>query len=107
VEALSLLGVWSADLIVLDLNMPEMDGWTFRLRQLALEHLARVPVVLLSATADVAQEARLLLPAAAVRKPFDLDQLLEVISMFLAPSTATDAPQTGKTPSDPGGRSTA
>jgi two-component system response regulator MprA len=28
--ALSTLAVWRPDLIILDLMMPEMDGWTFR-----------------------------------------------------------------------------
>jgi CheY-like chemotaxis protein len=36
------------DLILLDLDMPVMDGWRFRRRQLADERLAAIPVVVVS-----------------------------------------------------------
>ena len=48
--ALNLLRAgFPAKAIVLDLLMPIMDGWEFRREQLRDPHLARVPVIVLSA----------------------------------------------------------
>src|SRR5207245_3762532 len=41
------------DLIVLDLWMPQMDGWTLRREQLARPELAAVPVIVSSASRDL------------------------------------------------------
>ena len=38
----------AADVIVLDLHMPLMDGWTFRREQRGDPALARIPVIILS-----------------------------------------------------------
>ena len=40
------------DVILLDLRMPVMDGWTFRQEQLRTERFAKIPVVVL-AGADI------------------------------------------------------
>ena len=65
-------------LILLDLMMPEMDGWT--LRQVLLQHpsLEGVPVVVLSGVADVADEARSL-GTTWLTKPVDLERLYAVV----------------------------
>ncbi len=54
VEALELLRRDAAvDLIVLDLMMPLMNGWQFREALLADAELARIPVVVMTAAADL------------------------------------------------------
>lgn len=82
-EALAIVGSWTPDLILLDLNMPQMDGWTFRAHQLSLDGIAHVPVVVLSATADLANAARALVPAATLRKPFDVEDILRIVTSVL------------------------
>ena len=67
------------NVILLDLMMPEMSGWEFRGEQLRDPALADIPVVILSATPDVARAAREMNASGWVRKPFDLDQLLDVV----------------------------
>ncbi len=62
-------------LVVLDLEMPIMDGWQFREAMLANRRLARVPVVVTSA--HLTQQPRDL--AARLHKPFDADELGAVI----------------------------
>jgi CheY-like chemotaxis protein len=60
-EALRELRRWRPDVILLDLVMPVMDGWTFRTQQLVDPALADIPVVVLSgAGADVRRQAALL-----------------------------------------------
>ena len=61
------------DLILLDLMMPVMDGWQFRVAQRQHPDLAHVPVVALSAGTDAKAEA--IDADAFVRKPFTADQL--------------------------------
>jgi CheY-like chemotaxis protein len=80
-EALSTLACGAApSLILLDLTMPVMDGWTFRNAQRSDPSLAQIPTVVLSAShgGDVASLARLE-PAAFFAKPFDLDQLIDTV----------------------------
>jgi DNA-binding response OmpR family regulator len=76
--ALDVLHEWRPRLILLDLMMPEVDGWTFRARQLELEPVKDVPVVILSAARDPSVDA--LKPAAVMPKPFNLGRLLDIVA---------------------------
>jgi len=78
-EALSILETWRPDIILLDLMMPEMDGWGFRVQQRTMLGVANVPVIVLSATRDLNAKAAELEPAQVFAKPFDLDALLSTI----------------------------
>ena len=78
-EALGVLGTWQPDLILLDLMMPEMDGWHFRAAQRTMPKVADVPVIVLSATRDLATKVQSLAPAEVFAKPFDLERLLGTI----------------------------
>lgn len=63
------------DLVILDLEMPEMDGWSFLDALRADPELASTPVVVLSGTtADLRNVG-----AEAVRKPLRLHTLLAII----------------------------
>lgn len=81
-EALSILQAWQPDLILLDLMMPEMDGWGFREHQRRLPDLAEVPVIVLSATRDLTAKAQALEAAQVFAKPFDLGDLLGTIDLL-------------------------
>lgn len=73
------------DLVVLDLNMPVMDGWEFCAEQRRLPdgRLASIPVVLVTG-ADGAAEHRVTLKAVGVvEKPFDPERLLAAITTAL------------------------
>ena len=80
-EALQTLG--STDrppcVIILDLMMPNMDGRTFREKQLEQEPLADIPVVVISAYRDAAHSHREMQAAAWIPKPLNLTTLLRVI----------------------------
>lgn len=64
-------------LILLDLRMPVMDGVSFRLHQLRDPRIREVPVVVLTAANEDHREAALLGACGHLRKPIDLDVLLE------------------------------
>ena len=66
--------------ILLDLAMPVMDGWTFRMRQRLDPRLARIPTVVISANVPSdPREVMRLGAAAMLAKPFELDRLVETL----------------------------
>ena len=78
--ALEILGDWQPRIIVLDLMMPELDGWGFRNALLGMPEAAEVPLVVLSA---VHTNRELNGAAAFLPKPFNLEQLLTTVSDIL------------------------
>jgi CheY-like chemotaxis protein len=72
-------------LILLDLMMPVLDGWTFRREQLADPALARIPVVILSAVDTPQEEAASLNAAGYIHKPVETAPLLATVRLFAAP----------------------
>ena len=66
-------------LIFLDLMMPQMDGWAFRARQLNQPQFRDIPVVVLSGAHEIEREVATLEPAAVLRKPVGIQELLDVI----------------------------
>lgn len=84
-EALRVLrGGYDACLILLDLMMPIMDGWTFRMEQRDDPRLAEIPVAVLTATVNPAKEAQRLGAVAAFQKPLDIRRLLELVAQHCA-----------------------
>src|SRR4051794_9919088 len=72
-----------ADLILLDLMMPGMDGWEFRRRQRQEGALAGTPVVVVTAAAGADEVARPLDAAAVLQKPVAAEILLAAIRRLL------------------------
>jgi two-component system response regulator MprA len=83
--ALSTLGEWRPDLIVLDLMMPIMDGPSFRAAQRTARGVEDIPVIVLSAAHNVQARAADLEAAAVFPKPFDLSALLDAVARALQP----------------------
>ena len=81
-EALELLLAKPADLVLLDLVMPVMDGWQFRTAQRADQSIADVPVVVM--TSEISPQATAIHADAYVRKPFVWHELMhEIERVFL------------------------
>ena len=68
--------------ILLDLSMPEMDGWAFRIEQQKDPRLAAVPVVVCSAIYDPAPAAAMARADAFLAKPYDLQMLLDTVRRY-------------------------
>jgi twitching motility two-component system response regulator PilH len=66
------------DVIMLDLNMPIMNGWTFRQSQRRDPRLQQIPVIVCSATPE-AHHISAVGADAVLQKPFDLDDVLTVV----------------------------
>jgi CheY-like chemotaxis protein len=80
-EALQMLrDGFDACLILLDLTMPIMDGWTFRTVQLGDPNLAEIPVVVLTALTDPRKAAEKMGAVAGFAKPLDLEHLLQLVA---------------------------
>lgn len=83
-QALDALRCWIPDLILTDLMMPGMDGWTFRERLRRLDPpINRVPIVVVSGVTDLKEQARALGARAAIAKPFDLDEVVRTVRRIL------------------------
>lgn len=72
------------DLILLDLRMPIMDGWQFRIAQKGDPQLAGIPAIALSA--DSTPKAAAIDAEAYLKKPVDYDTLLDTIDRLLVAS---------------------
>lgn len=84
IEALATLRTVVPDLIIFDLMMPVMNGWTFYAELQQDPVLSQIPVVVLSAASH-------LLPDGCVtqlRKPIDLTTLLQLLDTIDAPQSA-------------------
>ena len=85
-EALEVLQTHTRpSLILLDMMMPEMDGWSFREEQRKDPDLASIPVVILSAHGNVRDAALALGAADYLRKPLSIDSLLEIAERYCRP----------------------
>jgi CheY-like chemotaxis protein len=70
-------------LILLDLKMPLMDGWAFRVEQTGNPELAHIPVIVFTASKLEAKGAAKLNAAGYLRKPVALDELLDMVADIL------------------------
>lgn len=75
-------------LIVLDLMMPRMDGWAFRVWQRAQPQFAGIPVIVLSAASDLPRHANDLGVSAFLAKPLVLSRLLASVDRVLSTRNA-------------------
>jgi two-component system, chemotaxis family, chemotaxis protein CheY len=93
-EALRQLAVETPGLVLLDLRMPVVDGWTFLRERGASQTLSAIPVVILSGE----PQGRTLPPSVAgwITKPFSEEELLRVVAEVLARSPAATAERSSK-----------
>ena len=73
------------ELIILDLQMPVMDGREFRAAQKRDPKLAAVPVVVVTALAGEGDKVD---ADETLIKPIDVDRLLRIVSHYVTPGRA-------------------
>jgi len=68
------------DLIILDIMMPEMDGYTFQSKIQEIESLRRIPIIILTAKGKMKDLFELSSNIHAfVEKPFDPKNLIRIV----------------------------
>jgi two-component system, OmpR family, response regulator AdeR len=67
------------DLILLDLTMPLMDGWSFRAEQAKRTEIASIPVVVVTADGHAPAKAQALRADGYLAKPVTIERLLEEV----------------------------
>lgn len=79
------LTIHNPDLVILDLAMPNVNGWDFLQRLKETGHIGQVPIIVISAHLRVEPQAVLQMGVAAILpKPFNLADLMALIE-HLAP----------------------
>ncbi len=73
------------DLILVDINLPELDGYSVTARLKNIPHLARVPVIALTANVMKGDKEKTLAAGCDgyIQKPIDVDQFPRQLARFL------------------------
>jgi len=84
-EALEKLKGVKADMVITDLNMPEMDGITLIKELRGMAGYKFIPILMLTTESQVAkrEEGRAAGASGWIVKPFSSEKLLEVIKKFI------------------------
>ena len=84
-EALNLLKNTTPDLILTDINMPEMDGYTLTAKIKENKAFAKVPVIAMTANVMRGDKERSIEAGCDgyIQKPIDIDLLPEQVERFL------------------------
>ena len=99
-EALKAVSTQRFDAILLDLVMPNVDGWQFRETQLRHPELAAVPTVIVTVQPLREPERYALRTTNVIRKPFEDADLLAMVAKACAtaPTPAAPGPQAAPAP---------
>ncbi len=83
--ALKLLQTRTVDLVITDVNMPNMDGIELTRQVRSVAHLSKVPILLLTTESDPEMKSRGRSAGATgwIVKPFKQEQLLAVVGKVL------------------------
>jgi two-component system cell cycle response regulator DivK len=84
-EALRLLKEQSPDLILMDINMPDMDGYTLTNTIKSMDHLSRIPIIAITANVMRGDRERTLQAGCDgyIEKPIDVDHFLDQVASFV------------------------
>lgn len=85
-EALDILKNTRPDLILMDINMPEMDGYTLTAKIKSMPGFERIPILALTANVMRGDKEKTLEAGCDgyIQKPLDVDQLINEVERFLS-----------------------
>lgn len=73
----------SPDLILLDVNMPDLNGYQVAQSLRQMERTKNIPILFVSATPDLKNEYRRVGGNGYITKPIDVDRISEQVAAFL------------------------
>jgi len=82
-DALARLRESPVSLVLLDLMLPVMDGFEFRVQQMQDPQIASIPVIVFSCGSDIEEKVVPLRVSACLRKPIDVDALVALIGALV------------------------
>lgn len=84
-DALSILKDAHPDLILMDINMPDMDGYTLTAKIKSLPGFERIPILAVTANVMRGDKEKTLEAGCDgyIQKPLDIDQLTREIERFM------------------------
>jgi len=87
-EALEVLKTNKPDLILMDINMPDVDGYTLTAQIKKIPGFERVPILALTANVMRGDKEKVLEAGCDgyIQKPLDFDELLKEVERFLTRS---------------------
>ena len=87
-EALETLKTAKPDLILMDINMPDMDGYTLTAKIKAMPGFERIPILALTANVMRGDKEKVLEAGCDgyIQKPIDFDELLREVERFTSRS---------------------
>jgi two-component system cell cycle response regulator DivK len=85
-DALNVLKTAQPDLILMDINMPDMDGYTLTAKIKSLPGFERVPILAVTANVMRGDKEKTLEAGCDgyIQKPLDIEQLTREIEKFIA-----------------------
>jgi two-component system cell cycle response regulator DivK len=88
-HALDILQSTRPDLILMDINMPDMDGYTLTAQIKSMSGFERVPIIAITANVMRGDREKTLQAGCDgyIQKPIDIDQLTREIEKFLVRRT--------------------
>src|SRR5947208_468996 len=89
-EAVEMAGRFHPALVLMDLSLPEMNGWDATRALKADPALAAIPVIAITAHAMVGDRETALAAGCAecLTKPYELDELIALVERYIGPAQA-------------------
>ena len=82
-DAYELFSAIKPDICILDIMMPVKDGFQFKAEQEVDPLIQNIPVIIMSANGNMSAKKELGTVKEFLKKPIDLDALLETINKYL------------------------
>jgi two-component system cell cycle response regulator DivK len=85
-DAMEILKGTRPDLILMDINMPDMDGYTLTTKIKSMSGFERVPILALTANVMRGDKEKTLEAGCDgyIQKPLDIDQLVREVERFIS-----------------------
>jgi two-component system, cell cycle response regulator DivK len=93
-QAINHLRTTRPDLILMDINMPDVDGYTLTSKLKTVQGIKHIPIIAITANAMRGDREKSLQAGCDgyIEKPIDIDILLELVEQFLQVTVETEQP---------------